>query len=194
MTQPIPAGLAAPARATLGAWHAMLESGDLDALDMLFAEDVVFRSPVAHTPYPGRNAAALVLRTVVTVFEAFRYHRSFATDDGASVVLEFSAAVAGKSLKGIDMIRFDADGKIIEFEVMVRPATGLQALGAAMGAKLGDQARPAQDRCLSAPAPLPRFHRSQRRLVPCHCRRSCRTACPCPWWARRCSSSPIRIS
>lgn len=139
LTQPIPAGLAAPARATLGAWHAMLESGDLDALDMLFAEDVVFRSPVAHTPYPGRNAAALVLRTVVTVFEAFRYHRSFATDDGASVVLEFSAAVAGKSLKGIDMIRFDADGKIIEFEVMVRPATGLQALGAAMGAKLGDQ-------------------------------------------------------
>ncbi|WP_247535441.1 nuclear transport factor 2 family protein [Ralstonia pseudosolanacearum] len=139
MTQPIPAALAAPARATLEAWHVMLASGNMDALDTLFAKDVVFRSPVAHTPYPGRNAAALLLRTVATVFEAFRYHRGFATDDGASVVLEFSAAVAGKSLKGVDLIRFDADGKIIEFEVMVRPASGLQALGAAMGAKLGDQ-------------------------------------------------------
>ncbi|MHA6879057.1 nuclear transport factor 2 family protein [Ralstonia pseudosolanacearum] len=139
MTQPIPAALAAPAQATLEAWHVMLASGDMDALDTLFAEDVVFRSPVAHTPYPGSNAAALLLRTVATVFEAFRYHRGFATDDGASVALEFSAAVAGKSLKGVDLIRFDADGKIIEFEVMVRPASGLQALGAAMGAKLGDQ-------------------------------------------------------
>lgn len=139
MTQPIPAGLAAPARATLSAWHAILGSGDLDALDTLFAEDVVFRSPVAHSPYPGRNVTTLVLRTVTTILEDFRYHRSFATDDGASVALKFNATVAGKSLKGIDMIRFDADGKIIEFEVMVRPATGLQALGAAMGAKLGDK-------------------------------------------------------
>ena len=80
-----------------------------------------------------------MLRTVNTVFEDFQYHRSFATDDGASVVLEFSANVSGKSLKGIDMIRFNASGKIVEFEVMVRPATGLQALGAAMGAKLADK-------------------------------------------------------
>ncbi len=50
-----------------------------------------------------------------------------------------SANVSGKSLKGIDMIRFNASGKIVEFEVMVRPATGLQALGAAMGAKLADK-------------------------------------------------------
>ncbi len=139
MTRPIPAALAASAQVTLEAWLVMLESGDLDALDTLFAEDVVFRSPVAHTPYPGRDATTLVLRTVATVFEDFRYHRGFATDDGASVVLEFSATVAGKSLKGIDMIRFDASGKIVEFEVMARPATGLQALGAAMGAKLGDK-------------------------------------------------------
>ncbi|RYP46369.1 hypothetical protein DL770_011349 [Monosporascus sp. CRB-9-2] len=59
--------------------------------------------------------------------------------DGASVVLEFSANVSGKALKGIDMVRFNAEGKIGEFEVMVRPASGLQALGAAMGAKLGDK-------------------------------------------------------
>lgn len=137
--QPIPSTLNAPAQATLDAWHVILDSGDMDDLDRLFADDVVFRSPVAHTPYPGRTATTLVLRTVNTVFEDFQYHRSFATDDGASVVLEFSANVSGKALKGIDMIRFNADGKIVEFEVMVRPATGLQALGAAMGAKLGDK-------------------------------------------------------
>jgi hypothetical protein len=139
VTQPIPAALPASSQATLNAWHAMLESGNMDALDELFADEVVFRSPVAHTPYPGRAATTLVLRTVNTVFEDFKYRRSFATDDGASVVLEFSANVSGKALKGIDMIRFNAAGKIVEFEVMVRPATGLQALGAAMGAKLGDK-------------------------------------------------------
>ena len=139
MTQPIPATLPAPAQTTLTAWHAMLESGNMDALDPLFADDVVFRSPVAHTAYPGRAATTLVLRTVNTVFEDFKYHRSFVTGDGASVVLEFSANVSGKALKGIDMVRFNAEGKIVEFEVMVRPASGLQALGAAMGAKLGDK-------------------------------------------------------
>ena len=139
MTQPIPATLSAPSQATLNAWHAMIESGNMDALDDLFADEVVFRSPVAHTAYPGRTATTLVLRTVNTVFEDFQYHRSFATDDGLSVVLEFSANVSGKSLNGIDMIRFNASGKIVEFEVMVRPATGLQALGAAMGAKLADK-------------------------------------------------------
>ena len=139
MSQPIPQTLNPAAQATLDAWHVMVDNGNMDDLDGLFADDVVFRSPVAHTPYPGRTATTLVLRTVNTVFEDFRYHRSFATDDGASVVLEFSANVSGKALKGIDMIRFNADGKIVEFEVMVRPATGLQALGAAMGAKLADK-------------------------------------------------------
>lgn len=53
MPQPIPQTLNAPAQATLEAWHAMLESGNMDDLDRLFADEVVFRSPVAHTPYPG---------------------------------------------------------------------------------------------------------------------------------------------
>jgi hypothetical protein len=53
-----------------------------------------------------------------------------------SVVLEFSAAVGDKSLKGIDMIRFDEEGKIVDFEVMIRPFNALQALGAEMGARL----------------------------------------------------------
>ncbi|GAA5233336.1 nuclear transport factor 2 family protein [Verticiella sediminum] len=121
---------------TLQAWHRYLRSNDAAELRPLVADDVVFRSPVAHSPYPGPEAIVLVLTTVNTVFENFQYHREFFTADGLSVGLEFSAEIDGKALKGIDLIRFDPDGKIAEFEVMVRPASGLAALQAAMGARL----------------------------------------------------------
>ncbi|WER49754.1 nuclear transport factor 2 family protein [Cupriavidus sp. WKF15] len=124
---------------TLAAWHEMLATHAFERLGDIMADDVVFRSPVAHTPYPGRDAIVLVLTTVNQVFQDFRYYRSFVSEDGHSVVLEFSANVDGKQLKGIDMIRFDAAGKIAEFEVMIRPLSGLQALGAAMGARLASQ-------------------------------------------------------
>lgn len=83
---------------------------------------VVFRSPVARTSCPGKQAIERVLGTVGNLFASFTCHRQFVREDGLSVVLEFSAEVAGKALKGIDMIRFDGEGKIVEFEVMVRPA------------------------------------------------------------------------
>ena len=124
------------AEATLAAWHAMIRSRDTSTLPALLAADAVFRSPVANKPYAGAAAVALILQTAEKVFANFAYHRSFVSEDGHSVVLEFSAEVGDKSLKGIDMIRFGSDGKIVEFEVMVRPATGVQALGEAMGARL----------------------------------------------------------
>ena len=124
------------AQRTLAAWHDLVERNAMEELDPLLSDQVVFRSPVAHTPYRGKPAIKLILETVNAVFEDFRYHRAFASDDGRSVVLEFSAAVNGKALKGIDMLRLDAHGKIEEFEVMVRPMSGLQALAAEMGARL----------------------------------------------------------
>ncbi|AOY96067.1 hypothetical protein BKK79_30970 [Cupriavidus sp. USMAA2-4] len=124
------------AQRTLAAWHKILERNAMEELDPLLSDKIVFRSPVAHTPYPGRAAIKLVLKTVNTVFQDFRYHRSFVSEDGRSIVLEFSANVAGKALKGIDMLRLDEAGLIEEFEVMVRPMSGLQALGAEMGARL----------------------------------------------------------
>lgn len=130
------ASLTPAAEATLAAWHAMIRSRDTSTLPALLAADAVFRSPVANKPYAGAAAVALILQTAEKVFANFAYHRSFVSEDGHSVVLEFSAEVGDKSLKGIDMIRFGADGKIVEFEVMVRPATGVQALGEAMGARL----------------------------------------------------------
>jgi hypothetical protein len=70
------------------------------------------------------------------VFEDFVYHREFVSSDGLSITLEFSARVGDKQLKGVDLIRFDSTGKIVEFEVMVRPMSALQALGDEMGKRL----------------------------------------------------------
>jgi hypothetical protein len=124
---------------SLERWHKMIACGDLSTLPSIVDADAVFRSPVANKPYASREAVVLVLNTAYQVFENFAYHRQLATDDGLSVVLEFSANVGDKQLKGIDFIRFNDTGKIVDFEVMVRPLSGLQALGEAMGARIGAQ-------------------------------------------------------
>ena len=123
--------------ATLAAWHRMIASGDLSGLPSLLHPDATFRSPMAFKPYPSAKAVNLILTTVVGVFEDFEYHRSLASADGLSAVLEFSARVGDKKLKGIDLIQFDAAGKIVDFEVMIRPLSGLQALGEQMGQRIG---------------------------------------------------------
>ena len=114
-------------------WHNMIETRDMSILNELLADDVVFRSPVAFKPYEGKQVVFFILTNVIQVFENFTYHREFYTEDEQSVVLEFSAVVTEKQLKGIDMIRFNEQGQIIEFEVMIRSLSGLQALGAQMG-------------------------------------------------------------
>ena len=115
----------------------MVVRRNLDDLDAIIHADATFRSPMAFKPYRSAGAVVLLLRTVITVFEDFAYHRQLASSDGQSVVLEFSARVGDRQLKDIDLIQFDADGRIVDFEVMIRPLSGLQALGAEMGARLG---------------------------------------------------------
>ncbi|QJQ06827.1 nuclear transport factor 2 family protein [Undibacterium piscinae] len=121
---------------SLANWHKMIADKNLSDLPAMVHADAVFRSPMAFQPYASSQAVVLILSTVVNVFENFAYHRELASEDGLNVVLEFSATVGDKQLKGIDLIRFDEDGKIVEFEVMVRPMSGLQALGQEMGARL----------------------------------------------------------
>lgn len=121
---------------TLAQWHQMVAQRDLSGLAALIDEQAVFRSPMAFKPYLGSTAMQMVLHTVITVFEDFNYHREFVSAEGDSVVLEFSARVGDKQLKGIDMLRFNEQGKIIEFEVMIRPFSALQALGQEMAQKL----------------------------------------------------------
>lgn len=123
--------------AAMAVWHDGVAKKDLSNLPSILHPEAVFRSPMAHTAYGPAPALVLILGTVMQVFENFTYHREFASEDGLNVVLEFSATVGDKQLKGIDMIRFDEHGKIVDFEVMVRPFSGLQALGAEMGKRLG---------------------------------------------------------
>lgn len=127
-----------PAVATsLSRWHHMIASRDFTGLLDMTRPDVIFRSPAVYKPYHSAPVLNLILNTVMQVFEDFTYHREFASADGLSVVLEFSARVGDRELKGIDMIRFDAEGRIAEFEVMIRPLSGLQALAGEMGVRIG---------------------------------------------------------
>lgn len=122
--------------ATLEQWHSMISSKNLKSLPELLDSKAVFRSPMAYKPYEGAQMVNVILNTVIQVFENFEYHRQLVSADGQSVVLEFSATVGDSQLKGIDMVQFNSDGKIVDFEVMIRPMSGLQALGEEMGKRL----------------------------------------------------------
>lgn len=127
------------AAASLQRWHRMIEARDLSPLPELLHSQAVFRSPMAYKPYESAAVVNLILSTVVRVFEDFAYHRELTSADGLNVVLEFSARVGDRQLKGIDLIRFDESGLITDFEVMVRPMSGLQALGDEMARRLAPQ-------------------------------------------------------
>lgn len=107
-----------------------VEAKDLDTVDTLLAEDVVFRSPVAHTPYPGKAITSAILREVVEVFEDFRYVRQLR--DGSEEAYVFEAKVDGLDITGCDFLTLDEEGKVTEFMVMTRPLKASQALAARM--------------------------------------------------------------
>ncbi|MGW6422475.1 nuclear transport factor 2 family protein [Nocardia sp. NPDC055053] len=109
-----------------------VEARDPDAMEALLADNVVFTSPVAFAPYPGKPVTAAILRAVLRVFENFRYVREIAAADGRDHALVFEATVDGLQLSGCDFLHFDADGKIDTFTVMVRPLSAAQALAARM--------------------------------------------------------------
>ena len=123
---------------SLALWHRVVETRDMELLARIVAPDAVFRSPTVMRGFQSAPALVMALKTVITVLEDFRYHREFAGDDGQSVILEFSARVGDKDLKGIDMIRFDDAGMIADFEVMIRPLNALQLLYSEMSARLGE--------------------------------------------------------
>jgi hypothetical protein len=123
---------------TLDGWHRFVASGDRELLAALLSEHIVFRSPFVQSPIPGRPATLLVLTTVVQIFENFRYHRTF-IGGSHDVALEFAANIGKWQLKGIDLIKFNEAGEMLEFEVMIRPIKALAALGEEMGNRIGPQ-------------------------------------------------------
>ena len=115
----------------------MVASSDLRDVSSLLHPDVVLRSPVGFKPFNGAESVAQILTTVSQVLTDFRYERQFCSMDGHSIGLEFSASIANKQLKGIDIFRFSEYGIIMELEIMVRPFNALQALGVAMAKRMG---------------------------------------------------------
>jgi SnoaL-like protein len=117
------------------AFRRAAESKDFSQAEELFSPDVVFRSPAVFKPYSGLEALGVILGTVVETFEDFRYVDQVETGDTA--VLVFEARVGDRELNGVDVLRFDEDGRIVEMMVMIRPLSGLNALGEEMGRRLG---------------------------------------------------------
>ncbi|MBR7830678.1 nuclear transport factor 2 family protein [Actinospica sp. MGRD01-02] len=124
-------------------FRAAVEARDLDAVEALLAEDVVFTSPVAFKPYPGKPITAAILRGVLRVFEDFEYIREIGDPDGRDHAFVFTATVNGRRLTGCDFLHFDEDGKIDDFMVMVRPLSAAQALADAMNAQFEQISREA---------------------------------------------------
>jgi hypothetical protein len=115
-------------------WHEFVETRDARILAELLDENVNFHSPFVWKPKRGREITTAILLTVTEVFEDFRYVRAIL--DGANWALEFEARVGDFDLRGVDLILLNDDGKIADFEVMIRPANALQKLGEEMGRRL----------------------------------------------------------
>jgi ketosteroid isomerase-like protein len=121
-------------------WHAFLTAGDPDGLDRLLADDVVFYSPIVYTPQRGKEITTLYLQAARQTLPgdggdgAFRYTKQVVAGDTA--VLEFETSVDGKYVNGVDIIRCDDAGRIVEFRVMLRPLQAVNIVHEQMRAML----------------------------------------------------------
>lgn len=121
----------------LARWHEYMQrGGDPALLSDLLADDAVFHSPVVHTPQVGKPVvmAYLVAAAQVLGTDHFRYVRELV--DGDDMMLEFVTELDGIAINGVDIIRFNADGKISDFKVMVRPLKAINKVWETMGAQL----------------------------------------------------------
>jgi hypothetical protein len=124
----------------IAAWHELVRSHDPGGLDALLADDAVFHSPVVHTPQVGKAITRQYLSAAFRVFfnASFRYTREVVGPRDA--VLEFEVDIDGVSVNGVDMIRWNDEGRIVDFKVMIRPLKAINLIHQRMAAML--QARP----------------------------------------------------
>lgn len=121
---------------TLDRWHVVVKTRDPKALSALLADDVIFHSPVVHTPQRGHAITMAYLMGAMHVLNnaSFRYERQIVGERDA--LLEFTTEIDGIQVNGIDLIRWGDDGRIVDFKVMVRPLKGIQILHQRMGEML----------------------------------------------------------
>ncbi len=117
-------------------WHHLVQSRDISGLDALLAEDVVFHSPVVHTPQVGKAITAAYLTAAFHVFfdETFSYVREIRGERDA--VLEFVLTLDGIEVNGVDLILWNEEGQIVGFKVMLRPLKAVNLIHQKMSAML----------------------------------------------------------
>jgi len=122
--------------APLRVWHRLVETHDISLLDDLLADQVVFHSPVVHTPQVGKAIVTLYLSGAMQVLNnaSFAYVRELVF--GNEALLEFELEIDGTYMNGVDLIRWNDDGKIIDFKVMVRPLKAVNLIHQKMGEML----------------------------------------------------------
>jgi len=120
----------------LQAWHELVRAREAGALDRLLADDVVFHSPVVHTPQRGKAITTLYLTGALHVLNnaSFRYEREVVGERDA--VLEFTTEIDGIQINGVDLIRWDDQGRITDFKVMLRPLKAVNLVHQKMGEML----------------------------------------------------------
>jgi len=120
----------------LAAWHRIVREGNGSGIAALLADDVVFHSPVVHTPQVGKRITTHYLMAAVQVFfnPGFRYVREVVGERDA--VLEFETVIDGITVNGVDMMAWNDDGLVTSFKVMVRPLKAIQLIHEKMGAML----------------------------------------------------------
>lgn len=121
----------------LANWHEFVETGNTKLLHEILADEVKFHSPFVWKPKEGKQITIAILTTVMEVFENFKYVREIVNDENC--MLEFEAKIGELTLRGVDIIKFGEDRKFVDFEVMIRPANALQALGMEMTKRLTDK-------------------------------------------------------
>jgi ribosomal protein S18 acetylase RimI-like enzyme len=120
----------------LAAWHELVRNRNVKGLDALLANDVVFHSPVVHTPQAGKAVTVQYLGAAFHVFfnESFRYVREVVGPSDA--VLEFQVEIDGIAVNGVDMIKWNDEGKVVDFKVLVRPLKAINLIHQRMAAML----------------------------------------------------------
>ncbi len=125
----------AKARAVEG-WHRIVETLDGSGIPALLAEDVVFESPVVHTPQAGRAITTKYLQAALKVLNNDSFHYVEEWIGERSAVLEFACEIDGIRINGVDIIRWNEAGLITHFKVMVRPLKAINMLHQKMGETL----------------------------------------------------------
>jgi len=115
-------------------FRAAVEGNDIAAATALLAEDIVFHSPATFHPFVGRDTVTRLLSIVAETFEDFRYTDELAGPGMHALI--FRAAIGGREIEGLDLLRFDEQGLIDDFTVMLRPISGLLPFAQAMGEKV----------------------------------------------------------